>query len=142
MRSANSGACPHEPMINRGKPLASWIRQPEMPSGALALVAMLFAFAMVNSPMRPLYDLIHHTPVAFHVGDWQVERPLILWINEGLMVFFFLRVALEIKREALEGHLASRSKVSLPVIAAVGGMVVPAAIYLALTWRDPAAARG
>lgn len=129
-------------MIQRGKQLASWMRQPERLSGALTLVALLLAFAMVNSPMTALYSLVHHTPVAFRVGAWQVERPLILWINEGLMVFFFVLVALEIKREALQGHLASRAKVALPVIAAVGGMAVPAAVYLAFTWPDPAAARG
>jgi NhaA family Na+:H+ antiporter len=128
--------------MNRDKQTASRIRQPEKLSGALTLVAMLLAFAMVNSPLKSLYDLLHHTPVAFRFGAWQIERPLILWINEGLMVFFFLLVALEIKREVLQGHLASRAKVALPVFAAFGGMLVPAAIYLAFTWRDPAAARG
>lgn len=119
-----------------------WIRQPEKASGILTLVAMLVAFAMVNSSWRSFYDLVHHLPVALRVGDWLIERPLILWINEGLMVFFFLLVAMEIKREILQGHLASRAKVMLPVIAAVGGMVAPALIYLAVTWGNPLALRG
>lgn len=131
-----------DPAMKRDRQTASWIRQPEKLSGALTVATMLLAFAMVNSPLKSAYDLLHHTPVALHVGGWQVERPLILWINEGLMVFFFLLVALEIKREALQGHLASRAKMALPVIAAAGGMLVPAAVYLAFTWGDPDAARG
>ncbi|ODV12994.1 MAG: Na+/H+ antiporter NhaA [Rubrivivax sp. SCN 70-15] len=122
---------------------SSWVsRSPERISGPLTLAAMLVALVTVNSPLRPLYDAIHHTPVGIRVGGWDIERPLILWINEGLMVFFFLLVALEIKREVLQGHLASRARVALPLISAVGGMVVPAVMYLAFTWRDPAAARG
>lgn len=118
------------------------MQRPERASGLLTLAAMLLAIVTVNSPLRPLYDAIHHTPVGIRVGAWQVERPLILWINEGLMVFFFLLVALEIKREVLQGHLASRARVALPLIAAAGGMVVPALVYLAFTWGDPDAARG
>jgi len=108
----------------------------------LTVGAMLAALAMVNSPLRPLYQLVHHTPLAIRVGALLVEKPLILWINEGLMVFFFLLVALEIKREVLEGHLASRARVALPALAALGGMLVPAVIYLLFTAGDAAAARG
>lgn len=122
--------------------ITAWLQQPEKASGPLTVAAMLVAFAMVNSPLRPIYDLAHHTPVALRVGSLMVEKPLVLWINEGLMVFFFLLVALEIKREILEGHLDSPARVALPALAALGGMLAPAAIYLLFTWGDPAAARG
>jgi len=122
--------------------IPAWLQHPENASGALTVAAMLAAFAMVNSPFRPLYQLVHHTPVAVRVGALLVEKPLILWINEGLMVFFFLLVALEIKREVLEGHLASPARVALPALAALGGMLAPAVIYLLFTWGDVVAARG
>lgn len=122
--------------------IIAWLQQPEKASGPLTVAAMLMAFAIVNSPLRPIYDLVHHTPVAVRVGSLMVEKPLILWINEGLMVFFFLLVALEIKREVLEGHLDSPARVALPALAALGGMLAPAAIYLLFTWDDAAAARG
>lgn len=122
--------------------ITAWLQQPEKASGPLTVGAMLVAFAMVNSPLRPTYQLVHHTPVAVRVGALMVEKPLILWINEGLMVFFFLLVALEIKREVLEGHLDSPARVALPALAALGGMLAPAAIYLLVTWNDAAAARG
>ena len=121
---------------------AAWLRQPENASGPLAVAAMIAAFSMVNSPLRPIYRLVHHTPVAVRVGSLMVEKPLILWINEGLMVFFFLLVALEIKREILEGHLDSPARVAFPAVAALGGMLAPAAIYLLFTWGDSAASRG
>ena len=122
--------------------MLSWLRQLEKLSGFLTVLAIILAFAMANSPLRGLYELVHHTPVALRVGALQVEKPLVLWINEGLMVFFFLLVALELKREALEGHLASPAHVALPAFAAAGGMLVPAAVFLAFAWGDPAASRG
>ena len=118
------------------------LRRPELAAGLLTVGAMLAAFAIANSPLRSLYELVHHTPVALRVGTLYVEKPLILWINEGLMVFFFLLVALEIKREALAGHLASASRISLPVIAALGGMLAPAGIYWLLAAGEPGAERG
>jgi NhaA family Na+:H+ antiporter len=122
--------------------MLSWLRQPEKLSGLLTMIAIVAALALANSPLRGLYELVHHTPVALRVGELQVEKPLVLWINEGLMVFFFLLVALELKREALEGHLASPAHVALPAFAAAGGMLAPAAIYLAFAWGDAAASRG
>lgn len=129
--------------MTRSLPAAqSWLRQPEKLSGLLTVLAIAAALAMANSPLRGLYELVHHTPVAIRVGELMVEKPLVLWINEGLMVFFFLLVALELKREALEGHLASPALVALPAFAAAGGMLVPAVVYLGFTWGDPIASRG
>jgi NhaA family Na+:H+ antiporter len=118
------------------------LRRPELTSGLLAVAAVLAALAIANSSLRPLYDLVHHTPVALRVGALYVEKPLIAWINEGLMVFFFLLVALEIKREALAGHLASRARIALPAIAALGGMLVPAGVYWLLAAGEPGAEQG
>ncbi len=122
--------------------IMTWLQQPDKASGPLTVAAMILAFAMVNSPLQPLYQLIHHTPVAVRVGSLMVEKPLILWINEGLMVFFFLLVALEIKREILDGHLDSPARVALPAFGALGGMLIPAAVYLLFTWGDATAAQG
>ncbi len=128
--------------MERAAAARAWFPSLESASGALTLIAILAALAMANSPLRGLYEYVHHTPVALRVGDLTVQKPLVLWINEGLMVLFFLLVALELKREMLEGHLASAAHVALPAIAAVGGMLVPAAVYLAFVWGDPAASRG
>jgi len=71
------------------------------------------------------------------VGDFQVLKPLLLWINDGLMAIFFFTVGLELKREVLEGELSTASRVALPAFAAVGGMVVPAALYAGSTGAMP-----
>ncbi|MES1945176.1 pH-dependent sodium/proton antiporter [Salinisphaera sp. PC39] len=101
-------------------------------AGLLTVAAMLLAFALANSPLEDLYRLIHHTPVSIQVGQFRIDRPLIIWINKGLMVFFFLLIGFEVKREILEGRLSDRKRIALPALAAVGGMTAPAAVYLAL----------
>lgn len=106
--------------------------------GAATLGAIVAAFAVANSPLRPLYEVLHHLPVALRIGDLGVSRPLILWVNDGLMVFFFLLIGLELKRELLEGYLASAAARSGPVVAALGGMAVPALIYVAFNPTGPA----
>jgi len=111
-------------------------------AGGLTIAALIVAFAMANSSLYEAYWFVHHTPVSVQVGDFGIDKPLIAWINKGLMVFFFVLVGLEIKREMLEGTLAGWRKFALPALAAVGGMVAPAAIYLAFNWADPQAARG
>ena len=111
-------------------------------SGALMLAAMAVALVAANSPLRPLYQTVHHAPVELRIGPFGLYEPAIGWINEGLMVFFFLLVGLEIKREVREGVLASPRRAALPLIAALGGMAVPALIYVAFTAGDPVAVRG
>lgn len=106
--------------MERSSSIPVWVEHPEKASGALTVAAMFAALAMVNSPPAPLYELVHHTPLAVRVGEFILEKPLILWINEGLMVFFFLLVALEIKREVLEGHLATPARIALPAAIALG----------------------
>ena len=106
------------------------------------IAAMVVAFLVANSPLEPLYNLVHHTPVHFQFGPLVIEKPLVLWINEGLMVLFFLVVGLEMKREFLEGHLSTPSRVALPAFAALGGMIVPATIYAWINWDDPILIKG
>ena len=111
-------------------------------AGLTTLAAMLLAFSIANSPLRDLYQLVHHLPVTVRVGTLGIDKPLILWINDGLMVFFFLLIALELKREILEGQLSTPRAIATPGFAALGGMLVPALIYTAFNAGDPVAMRG
>ncbi|MEZ5558286.1 MAG: Na+/H+ antiporter NhaA [Pseudomonadales bacterium] len=106
--------------------------------GASAVLAMLIA----NSPLDRYYDLLIATPVEIRVGDFGIDKPLILWINDGLMALFFFLVGLELKREVLEGELSDVRQITLPAIGAVGGMLVPAGIYAAFNWGDAHAMQG
>lgn len=114
----------------------------EQASGLLIIAAILLGLVAANSPLAPLYAAVHHTPIYIGVGPLVINEPLIQWINEGLMVIFFLLVGLEIKRELMEGHLSTPKCAALPVFAALGGMIAPAAIYVGLNWDDPIAIRG
>jgi NhaA family Na+:H+ antiporter len=80
--------------------------------------------------------------VAFFFGNLGLDKPLPLWINDGLMAIFFLLIGLESKREVLEGQLASREQLILPVIGAIGSFFVPAAIYVAINWGNSSALNG
>ena len=111
-------------------------------SGGLILGAILLALIAANSPLVDLYDAIHHISIRIGLTPYVIDEPLIVWINQGLMTFFFVLVGVEIKRELLEGHLSSLRRAALPAIAAFGGMVVPALIFAAITASDGAALRG
>lgn len=122
----------------------SWFRflSADRLPGVLILGGLIAGLAAVNSPLRLFYEYAHHATVHLGIGELRSDEPLILWINDGLMVFFFLLVGTEIKRELLEGHLSTFRQAALPAYAAAGGMAVPALIYAAITWGDPAALRG
>jgi NhaA family Na+:H+ antiporter len=112
-------------------------------AGGLALmVAALAALVASNSPLAWLYDGFLHTPLGIRVGPLAIDKPLLLWINDGLMAIFFFLVGLEIKRELLRGELSTFAQAILPALAAVGGMAVPAAIYVAINAGDPSALKG
>ncbi len=123
------------------KPLAEFLKLEES-SGILLLLAAVLAMLAVNSPAQPLYDALLSVPVEIRIGDLQIAKPLLLWVNDGLMAMFFFLVGLEVKREILDGELSEPARVVLPVIGAVGGMLVPALIYAAVNWGDPVALKG
>lgn len=114
----------------------------ESASGILLVIAAVLAMLVVNSPLHTWYELLLNTPVAVQMGALSIAKPLLLWVNDGLMALFFLLVGLEIKREVLQGELADLSKAALPVIAALGGMVAPALVYSAINYHDAHAMRG
>lgn len=111
-------------------------------SGIILIFAALFALLMVNSPLSWVYDGLLSTPVEIRVGGLHLAKPLLLWINDGLMAVFFMLIGLEVKREFLEGELSRADQIVLPGLGAVGGMLVPAAIYYALNVDDPLALNG
>jgi NhaA family Na+:H+ antiporter len=110
--------------------------------GIILLVAAIAALVASNSPAQWLYDLFLHTPVGIRIGTFALDKQLLHWINDGLMAIFFFLVGLEIKRELICGELSTFGQAALPAIAAVGGMFVPALIYVAVNWGDAAALRG
>jgi Na+:H+ antiporter, NhaA family len=115
----------------------------ESAGGVVLGVAALVALIVSNSPLAAWYDAFLHTPGSVVFGRLLVlEKTLLVWINDLLMAVFFFLVGLEIKREFVEGELASRQQAILPAAAALGGMAVPAAIYAAINWGDAAALRG
>lgn len=114
----------------------------ESASGILLVGAAAFAMLLVNSPMAWLYNQLLEVPVAIRIADFEIFKPLLLWINDGLMAVFFFLVGLELKREVLEGQLSRPAQVVLPAIAAVGGMAVPAIIYAWFNWGDPVTIKG
>ena len=98
------------------------------------IFASILAFAWANSPWAPGYFALREITFGASFGDWSLEKPLLLWVNDGLMAFFFFLVGLEIKREVLVGELSEPRDAALAVTAALGGMVVPASIYAAINW--------
>jgi len=98
--------------------------------GIVLMVAAAIALALDNSPLSWLYDRLLSTAVVIRIGALGIDKPLLLWINDGLMAIFFFLIGLEIKREIIEGRLSSVQEAALPFIAATGGMLVPALIYI------------
>ena len=111
--------------------------QTEASGGILLLAATALALILANSPLAGLYHETLQTEIAINVGGAQVAESVLDWINEGLMALFFLVVGLEIKREVVVGDLRSPKRAALSVVAAVGGAVIPAAVYLALNAGGP-----
>ncbi len=97
---------------------------------------------LANSPLSHYYGLLLQIPVEVRVSEIEVAKPLLLWINDGLMAIFFLLVGLELKREVMEGELSDLRSVMLPALGAIGGMVVPGVIFIAFNHTDPVAIKG
>lgn len=114
----------------------------ESSAGILLILAALAALVASNSFLLDHYKGLLQTPVSVQVGGLEIAKPLILWINDGLMAIFFLLIGLEIKREVLQGELSSLDKAALPIVAAIGGMAVPALVYLGINMGSPESLRG
>ncbi|MEW8030053.1 MAG: Na+/H+ antiporter NhaA [Candidatus Thiodiazotropha sp.] len=121
--------------------LQDFIRQ-DSASGILLIFAAILALALENSPLSWFYDALLDTPVEIRIGELHLAKPLLLWINDGLMAVFFMLIGLEVKREFLEGELSRLDQIILPGLGAIGGMLVPAAIYYWLNHGDPVALNG
>ena len=114
----------------------------ESSSGILLMFATVLALITANSPLSGYYDLLLKTPVAIKIGNFAIEKPLLLWINDGLMAVFFLLVGLELKREMIEGEFSDKKNIVLPGLGAIGGMAIPALIYVFFNRGDSTALAG
>ena len=110
--------------------------------GALLILAVILAKLAVNSPLAGYYDLLLQMPVHFSAGPLEIDKPLLLWINDGMMAIFFLLIGLEVKYEMIKGSLRTPAQIALPGIAAIGGMLIPALIYTLFNYNDPLAMQG
>ncbi len=116
--------------------------QHDAASGVILLAAALLALVLHNSPLSWIYEALLNTKVTIGIGELMLDKPLLLWINDGLMALFFFLVGLEIKRELMIGELSSLKQSALPAIGAVGGMLIPALIYVFINWTDDIALHG
>ncbi|CNH20039.1 pH-dependent sodium/proton antiporter [Yersinia aldovae] len=121
--------------------IRQFLRQ-EAAGGLILIFAAVVALFMANSSLHGLYQSFLDVPVSVKIASLDISKPLLLWINDGLMAVFFLVVGLEVKRELMEGSLAGRDKAVFPAIAALGGMLAPALIYLLFNGADEITRQG
>jgi len=114
----------------------------ESAGGIILMFAAALAIVIANSPLQSYYALLLDTPVEVRIGALQIAKPLLLWINDGLMAIFFFLVGLELKRELIEGELSDKRNIILPGVGAIGGMAIPALIYIFFNSDDPVAMQG
>lgn len=114
----------------------------ETAGGIILILSALIAIVFANTFLAPYYELLISTPVEIRVGGLEIAKPLLLWINDGLMAVFFFMVGLELKRELLEGEFSDKRNIILPGVGAIGGMLAPALIYLYFNSNDAIAAKG
>lgn len=105
-------------------------------SGVLLICVTLLALFLQNSSLSTFYATFLHTPVEIRFGHLEIAKPLLLWVNDGLMAIFFFVIGLEVKREVMQGHLSSLKQITLPTIAAIGGMMVPALVFIAFNQEN------
>lgn len=114
----------------------------ESAGGVVLILSALFAMLVANTFLESYYQLLLSTPIEVRVGTLEIAKPLLLWVNDGLMAIFFFLIGLELKRELIEGELSDKRNIILPAVGAIGGMVVPALIYLYFNYDDPLAVKG
>jgi NhaA family Na+:H+ antiporter len=116
--------------------------QMESAGGIVLMAGAALALIAANSPLSSFYDIFIETPVEIRIGRFEIAKPLLLWVNDGLMAVFFFLIGLEVKREILEGELSRPANVMLPAVAAVGGIAAPVAVYAAFNYGDAIAMNG
>jgi len=114
----------------------------ESAGGLILVVSAILAMVLANSPLADSYVQLLSLKITVMVESFGVSKPLLLWVNDGLMAVFFLLVGLELKREVVEGDLSSAEQIALPALAAVGGLIVPAAIYWLINRDNPEGLNG
>ena len=114
----------------------------EAAGGILLLIAAVLAMILKNSAAGPLYAGFLDTPGVIQVGALKIAKPLFLWVNDGLMAIFFFTIGMEVKREVMVGELSELNQIVLPALAGLGGIILPAGVYIALTQGDPIALQG
>lgn len=114
----------------------------ESATGILLVIATLLAMIMANTSLESFYDSLTSIPVVVSFGSLVIAKPLLLWINDGLMAVFFFMIGLEVKREVIEGSLRDPKAIAVPAFAALGGMLVPSIIYAWFNWDNPVALQG
>jgi len=114
----------------------------ESAGGIILICAAALAILLANSPLESYYALLINTPVEIKIGALEIAKPLLLWVNDGLMVIFFFMIGLELKREFIEGELSDKKNIILPGFAALGGMLIPAIIYIYFNFDNDTALKG
>ena len=129
-------------MIDRvGAALKDFLKQ-ESAGGIVLIVAAALALIIANSPVSAGYFGTLQTKLNLSFGSFAIDKALILWINDGLMAVFFFLIGLEVKREVIDGQLSSWNQASLPLAAAIGGMAIPALIFVGFNWNSPESING
>ena len=125
-------------MSNR---IQQWFHH-EAAGGVILVCAAALAMIVANSPLQHMYQSFLQLPVSVQLGNFLIDKPLVLWVNDGLMALFFFLIGLEIKKEVLIGHLQTKEQIILPALAAVAGIAFPAAFYVLFNYGDAVAMQG
>ena len=125
-------------MVKVLAPMLRDFMQKESAGGIVLIFAALAALVVANTPLYSAYQAWLNIPIVAGFGGFVIDKPLLLWVNDGLMAVFFFLIGLEVKREVMEGQLSSWNKASLPLVAAIGGMAIPAVVFLSINSGSPA----
>ena len=142
VKSAETLMATHKTSDDRNMNILEDFIKKESSAGVLLIFITMLALMLQNSGLSNAYNGFLHTHVEIRFGDLQIAKPLLLWVNDGLMAIFFFLIGLEVKREVMEGHLSSVKQIALPGIAAIGGMVVPALVFIVFNQGESFAMKG
>ena len=129
-------------MTNAQETFISKFFKLESAGGIILMLSAVLALVFANTPLKIYYSLLLDPPVEIRVGALEIAKPLLLWVNDGLMAVFFFLVGLELKRELIEGELSNKNNIIMPGIGAIGGMAIPALIYAYFNVDDSMAMKG